>query len=298
MRNANVIIFGAGGQVGKALTRAASDYGFHPIALGSADADITDPARLAELAKEFPLAPVINAAAYTAVDKAETEVDAAFAINAVAPATIAALFADRPIIHYSTDYVFSGEGETPFSPEDETAPLGVYGLSKRVGELAILKAPQGFVLRTAWVYGTDGNNFLKTMIRVGRQRGALNVVDDQHGTPTHADDIAQASFALLAAHRAGATEAMPGLYHLTGNGQTTWHGFAAEIFVALEKQTGEAIGLTAIPSTAYPTPAKRPAFSVLDCSKIDNVPGVERPQWETRVAATVKAVLDAEKASS
>ncbi len=293
----DVIILGAGGQVGQALTTLAPAAGFAPLGFGSAEVDITSLGALKQLISDHPGTPIINAAAYTAVDKAEAEVERAFLVNATAPTWLAALAGhDRPLIHYSTDYVFSGKGETPFSTEADTAPLGVYGLSKRVGETAVLAASRGTVLRTAWVYGATGNNFLKTMVRVGRDRGALNVVDDQIGTPTHADDIARATLTLLSQQLSGQGAAAPGLYHLTAAGQTSWYGFAAEIFKALEQQTGTKVDLTPIPTSEYPTPAKRPGFSVLDCNKIDRIEGVSRPDWATPVADTVAAILKSEKA--
>ncbi|MEM9421339.1 MAG: dTDP-4-dehydrorhamnose reductase [Pseudomonadota bacterium] len=293
----NVIVLGAGGQVGRALTALAPKYGFTPLSFGSAEVDITDLSAVKRLYADHPGVPVINAAAYTAVDKAEEDAERAFAVNATAPAWLAALAGDdRPLLHFSTDYVFSGEGETPFSVGAPTAPLGVYGLSKRVGEQAVLMAPKGTVLRTAWVYSATGGNFLKTMLRVGQERGALKVVADQIGTPTHADDIASTTLTLLAGQLAGSEAAAPGLYHLTAKGQTSWHGFASEIFKCLEVQTGTKVELDAIPSTAYPTPAKRPGFSVLDCGKIDKVDGVMRPNWAEPVDKTVATVLQKEKA--
>ena len=258
------------------------------------DGDVTDPSAVRRALEEHPTAAVINASAYTAVDKAQSEVDTAFAVNASGPATLAALSGDRPLIHFSTDYVFNGEASAPYREDDETDPLGVYGLSKRVGERAVLAAG-GTVIRTAWVYAGHGSNFLKTMIRVGRDRGALRVVKDQHGTPTSAMDIAEAALTLL--QKQIENKADHGLFHYTAKGATTWHGFAAEIFAALKAETGEEVSLEAIPSSEYPTPAKRPAYSVLDCSKIESA-GIKRPDWHTRVAPTVAAVLAAEREAS
>lgn len=294
---AHLIILGANGQVGQALTKLAPGAGFDPLCFGSADVNLADLSALATLAADHPGVPVINAAAYTAVDKAETDPETAYAVNGVGPAWLGALFGqDRPLIHFSTDYVFAGTGETAFAETDPTAPLGVYGLSKRMGEMGVLAAPHGTVIRTAWVYGETGNNFLKTMLRVGQARGALSVVDDQIGTPTHADDIAAGALALLARQQAG--DADTGLYHLTAQGQTSWHGFAAAIFEALQDQTGVQVGLTAIPTSAYPTPAQRPSFSVLNCSRIDAATSIERPHWKDRIAATVADVLAQEKEAS
>ncbi len=287
--SAPVLIFGAGGQVGQALLAHAAAAGFEAKGFSSREADVTDLNCLRGIAKSYPDAAVINAGAYTAVDKAEEDRERAFAVNATGPAFLAAAFGDRPIIHYSTDYVFPGDGKTPYQEDDETRPLGVYGLSKRVGEMALLNAPRASVIRTAWVYSETGHNFLKTMVRVGRERGALRVVDDQRGTPTHASDIAAASFSLLDAMSRDPGAA--GMYHYTASGETTWFGFAKAIFAALAEQTGTDVTVEPINSAEYPTPAARPAYSVLDGHKIESVLGLKRPAWESRVAATVAAVL-------
>lgn len=287
-----LLIFGAGGQVGKALCSWCEAAGRPYVAFGRAEGDVTSLDGLTEIAKQYPDGPVINASAYTAVDQAEADPESAFAVNAVGASFLAALFGDRPLIHFSTDYVFDGTARSPYRPDEPTAPLGVYGLSKRVGERAILAAANGTVLRTAWVYSADGGNFLKTMVRVGRERGALNVVNDQYGTPTHAKTIADATFALLDAQIAGKNSAEPGLYHLTSRGETTWHGFAREIFAALRERTGQDVSVHPISTDEYPTPAKRPAYSVLDCSKIDQVEDILRPDWRDLVAETVAAVLE------
>lgn len=288
------IVLGAHGQVGHALTRLLRAQGHAVAAYGSTEANLRDLESVRQVLEESPDAPVINAAAYTAVDAAEEHAEAAYAVNAIGPAWLAALCAsDRPLIHFSTDYVFPGDGDTPYREDDATGPMGVYGQSKRLGELAVLSHPRGTVIRTAWVYSATGKNFLKTMLRVRRQRGALRVVDDQRGTPTHADDIAHGTIALLHEQLAGHAKAASGLYHLTAKGETTWHGFASEIFAALEKQTGERVALEAISTAEYPTPAARPAYSVLDCAKIDAVDGVVRPEWSRPVHDTVAKVLAA-----
>ena len=284
-----LLITGARGQVGHALTGLAEKHGFEAVALSSADLDITDEAAVKAAAERHEPAAVVNAAAYTAVDKAEDDEARARAVNAEGPANLAGAFPGLPLLHFSTDYVFDGEKSDPYEETDATAPLGVYGRTKLDGEQAVLNAG-GTVMRTAWVYSAHGANFLKTMLRVGRERGALSVVDDQHGTPTHASDIAEAALTLLRKQTdEGAGTA--GLYHYTAAGQTTWHGFAEAIFAALEDQTGETVGLTAIPSTDYPTPAKRPQHSVLSGDKIERAFGVTRPDWRAPVAGTVKAVL-------
>lgn len=281
-----VIIFGSGGQVGQALINAAPRFGMAPIAFTSSTGNLTNRSQLKQILDDHPEVPVINAAAYTGVDSAEEDRDTAFAINATGPAWIAELAGrDREVFHYSTDYVFDGTADQPYTVDHPTHPLGVYGASKLEGEAAILMHPKGTVIRTAWVYSATGKNFLKTMLRVGRERGALNVVEDQLGTPTHATDIAEATYTLLKAN------ATPGLYHYTADGHTSWYGFAAKIFDALKVETGAEVALTAIPSTAYPTPAARPAYSVLEGSKIAQIKGIIRPHWTDRIPETVSAVL-------
>jgi len=287
-----LLIFGARGQVGKALVSGCEAANRPFVALDRSEGDVTSPGQLADIAARFPNSPVINASAYTAVDKAETDAETAFAVNAVGPSFLAAIFGHRPLIHFSTDYVFDGTASAPYHPDQPTAPLGVYGLSKRVGEAAILAAPHGTVLRTAWVYSADGGNFLKTMVRVGRERGTLKVVNDQHGTPTHAQTIAEVTLSFLDAQMAGAKSAGPGVYHLTARGETTWYGFAQKIFAELETRTGQKVTVEPISTDQYPTPAQRPAYSVLDCQKIDQIAGISRPDWRDPVAATVAAVLE------
>lgn len=289
-----LIILGAAGQVGSALAQLAPAAGFAPIALGSAALDLRDAGALRALAAQYPAAPLINAAAYTAVDAAEVEREAAFAVNATAPAQLALLFGwDRPLIHYSTDYVFDGSATEPYTEDSPTAPLGVYGLSKRIGERAVLGSPFGTVIRTAWVYADGGKNFLRTMLRVGRERGAVRVVADQIGTPTHAADIAAATLALLRAQESG--NAGAGIYHYVANGTGSWYDFASEIFTALAERTGITVGVTPIGTADYPTPAQRPAYSVLATTRIASVPGVVTPPWRARVRATVANIIEQER---
>lgn len=283
-----LLITGAGGQVGRALTSLASKHGFKALPMKSGDLDITDAEAVARAAGAHAPAAVVNAAAYTGVDKAETDEDRAHVVNAHGPANLAEAFA-VPLLHYSTDYVFDGQGERPYAEDDPTNPLGVYGRTKLAGEKAVVGAG-GTVMRTAWVYDETGPNFLRTMLRVGRERGSLSVVDDQRGTPTHASDIAEASLRILRAQvdDAGAPR---GLYHYTASGQTTWAGFAEAIFDALAEQTGERVGVTRIESNQYPTPAARPAYSVLSGDKIEKDFGVTRPDWRAPVAGTVEQAL-------
>jgi dTDP-4-dehydrorhamnose reductase len=213
---------------------------------------------------------VINAAAYTAVDRAESEQDLAFAINRDGARILAEACATigLPFIHVSTDYVFDGTKRSPYVETDPVAPVSVYGQSKEAGERAVFEfCPHAMVFRTSWVFGIEGANFVKTMLRLGRERPLLRVVNDQFGCPTFADDLAHALISAAARYE-------PGLYHLAGTGHTTWYGFAREIFAGHTTPDVEPI------TTAdYPTPAKRPANSVLDCTKARTVLGVELPHW-------------------
>ena len=285
-----LLVTGAGGQVGRALTKLAERHGFEAVALRSSDLDITDRAAVERAAKTHVPAAVVNAAAYTKVDAAEENESAARAVNVRGPRHLAHAFEGVPLLHYSTDYVFDGTGDRPYAETDDTNPLGVYGRTKAEGECEVLGAG-GSVMRTAWVYDETGPNFLRTMLRVGRERGALKVVDDQRGTPTHAADIAEASLIMLRKLVDG--EGTSGLYHYTASGETTWYGFARAIFDALEAETGERVTLTPIPTAEYPTPAARPAYSVLDGAKIEDAFGVTRPDWRAPVPGTVREALSA-----
>ncbi|HIE0126371.1 TPA: dTDP-4-dehydrorhamnose reductase [Stenotrophomonas maltophilia] len=284
-----VLVFGGNGQVGQELLRALAPLG--PVVAttrsgqlpdGSACevADFAQPDSLPALLDRVQPSVVVNAAAYTAVDRAEQDVDAAFAANAQAPGVIARWCAAHgvPFVHYSTDYVFDGQGSAPYREDEPTAPLGVYGTSKRDGEDAVRAAGgRHLIFRTAWVYASHGANFLRTMLRVGAERDALRVVADQIGTPTPAALIADVTAQAL--QHPGQ---LSGTWHLTAGGQTSWHGFAEAIF-AEALATGvlaKVPTVEAIPSSEYPTPAKRPAWSVLDNRKLQQDFGIVLPIWQ------------------
>ncbi|MFZ4216148.1 dTDP-4-dehydrorhamnose reductase, partial [Pantoea endophytica] len=243
-------------------------------------ADFGQPESLTALLDRLQPSIVVNAAAYTAVDRAEQEVDAAFAANAQAPGMIARWCAAHgvPFVHYSTDYVFDGQGSAPYREDEPTAPLGVYGTSKRDGEEAVRAAGgRHLIFRTAWVYASHGANFLRTMLRVGAERDVLRVVADQIGTPTPAALIADVTAQAL--QHPGR---LSGTWHLTASGQTSWHGFAEAIF-ADALATGALVKVPtveAISSSGYPTPAKRPAWSVLDNRKLQQDFGIVLPAWQ------------------
>lgn len=284
-----VLVFGGNGQVGQELLRALAPLGkviattrSGQLPDGSACemADFGQPDSLPTLLDRLQPSVVVNAAAYTAVDRAEQEVDAAFAANAQAPGVIARWCAAHgvPLVHYSTDYVFDGQGRAPYREDEPTAPLGVYGTSKRDGEDAVrLAGGRHLIFRTAWVYASHGANFLRTMLRVGSEREQLRVVADQIGTPTPAALIADVTAQAL--QHPGH---LSGTWHLTASGQTSWHGFAEAIFAeALAAGVlAKVPAVEAIPSSEYPTPAKRPAWSVLDNRKLQQDFNIVLPAWQ------------------
>jgi len=284
-----VLLFGGNGQLGQELRRALAPLGEVVVTTRSGTlpdgtacetADFNAPASLTALLDRVRPDVVVNAAAYTAVDRAEDDRDAAWRANAEAPGVIArwCAAAGVPLVHYSTDYVFDGQGSRPYREEDATAPLGAYGGSKLDGEQAIRAAGgRHLIFRTAWVYASHSANFLRTMLRVGAERDVLRVVADQVGTPTPAALIADVTAQALQ-HPGG----LSGTWHLTANGETSWHGFAEAIFaeaVAAGK-LARAPKVEAITTAEYPTPAKRPAYSRLDVSKLESDFGIVLPGWQ------------------
>lgn len=277
-----ILIIGQHGQVSQALQKTLADLG-ELIVLGRDKLDLSD--HLADYDQIQDLKPdlIINAAAYTAVDQAETEQKAALSINAIAAGMLAdqALELGIPLIHYSTDYVFDGSKSTPWDEQDIPAPLGVYGASKWAGEQAIeYVGGQFLILRTSWVYSTTGRNFLLTMQRLLQERDELNVVADQIGAPTWAGTIAQSTRQLIERWRDGQPGAW-GTYHLTASGETSWFGFAEAIGEQLVKQGKQCAKLNSIPSSAYPTPAARPLNSRLNCSLLQREWGVQQTGWHS-----------------
>jgi len=286
-----VLITGAGGQVGREIL-ALSLERVQAEGRTRGQLDITDPRAVRRAVAEVDA--VVNCAAYTAVDQAEEDGAAAFAVNATAPGLIAEATADRdiPLIHISTDYVFDGSKRGPYTEDDPVAPLGVYGASKEAGEQAVRTAnPNHLILRTAWVYAAHGRNFVRTMLRVGAERDQLKVVDDQHGTPTAAADIAAAIGHLLIRIERG--QADWGTYHLTARGSASWYDFARAIFERAAPTTGRRPAIRPIPTSDYPTPAKRPANSVLDCARIDRVWSPPRRPWQDGMAEVVDRLVAA-----
>lgn len=274
------LIFGQTGQVARELARQVPG-GVTAIQLGRAEADLSDPAVCAAAVHAAAPDVVLNAAAYTAVDKAEDEEALATVINGTAPGAMAAACAALgvPFLHISTDYVFAGGGTTAWLPGDPTEPQNAYGRSKLAGETAI-RAAGGVhaILRTSWVFSSHGANFVKTMTRLGESRDALSVVADQIGGPTPAADIAATLWA-MAQVLPGKPEAR-GTYHFSGAPDVSWADFATEVFA----QTGQDVTVTGIPSVDYPTPASRPANSRMDCGSLYATFGIARPDWRQGLA--------------
>ena len=290
MTRPRILLTGGTGQVGWELARALAPLG-RVVAPGRAGLDLADADGVRRAFRDSAPALVVNAAAHTAVDRAEGEPELARALNAVAPGVLAeeAARAGVPIVHFSTDYVFDGSGSAPYTEVDATAPLGVYGRTKLEGERAVAAAGGAhLVLRTSWVYGTRGHNFLRTMLRLARERDELRVVADQVGAPTWSRMLAEATAAILAPFRAGNGWEIPrevsGVYHLAARGSTSWHGFAEAILAADPARAEQrARRVVPIASEEYPTPAPRPRYSVLNSERAERVFGVALPDWREQL---------------
>lgn len=277
-----VLVTGAKGQVGSEIVKAVP-AGFTVIGLGSNELDITNQQQVTAVIAQYKPDLIINAAAYTAVDKAESDSDNAYAVNqqAVAWLAQAAKQADIPLFHISTDYVFDGESTTPYKETDPVNPQSVYGMSKLAGE-QVLAATHNkhIILRTSWVFGAEGNNFVKTMLRLGKERDELSVVADQYGCPTSAASIADVLWKLAELYKQKAS--LPwGIYHFSNSPACTWHGFAVEIFKQAKEKglIDKEPKVNAITTAEYPTPAKRPVWSVLSYDKLEALLSEKVPKW-------------------
>lgn len=277
-----ILIIGQNGQVARALHKRLAGRGDLTV-LGSGQLDLTHADRIRAPIEAARPSLIINAAAHTAVDLAQNEPERAFAINAIAPGILAETAADLgvPLVHYSTDYVFDGQKAGAYTEDDVPRPLGVYGRSKLAGEEAVRQvAGPHLILRTSWVYSTDGRNFLLTMQRLLQEKPHLRVVADQIGAPTWAATIADSTAQLIDRWQAGQAGAW-GTYHLTAQGETSWFGFAQAIAESLTEQRKPCATLEPIPSSAYPTPAARPLNSRLDCTRLLREWGVSQPNWRS-----------------
>lgn len=292
-----VLITGAQGQVGQALRDSApSDWQIQ--GLGSAELDISDAQQVLECVSALQPQLIINAAAYTAVDKAESDSERAYAVNQLGAENLAkaAQQSNCPLLHISTDYVFNGEHSQPYTEQDSPAPNSVYGHSKWLGEQAIsAHCSQYIILRTSWVFGLHGNNFVKTMLRLGQERQTLSIVSDQVGGPTSANSIAQALWQ-IAQQYSNNNQCVWGTYHFSGAASCTWYDFAVEIFAQAEalQLIVQSPALTPINTASYPTPAQRPAYSVLDNHKIQQQFGIAQSNWKSELQQMLVALKDAQ----
>lgn len=285
----NLLVTGANGQVGWELTRRAAEEGISVAGLTRSELDITDNKAVDQAFERLKPSMVVNAAAYTAVDKAEQEPDLAFAINRDGPAHLATACKRHgiPLIHISTDYVFDGEKASLYTEGDPVKPLGVYGQSKLEGEEAVRRTLDShIIIRTSWVFGSHGHNFVKTVLRLAKNGGPLRIVADQHGTPTSAQSIANCILHLV--KNCEDTDMNWGTYHFSGTPHTTWHGFATEI-VAQASQLGliDPVTVNPITTAEFPTPARRPKNTRLDTSNIESA-GCSIPDWREDLHRVLK----------
>jgi dTDP-4-dehydrorhamnose reductase len=281
MQKQFILVAGKSGQLARALGKAAGERRVPFITVGRPELDLEYASSITPVVEALRPGLIVNSAAYTSVDRAESEPARAFAVNRDGAARLAAAAAKigAAYVHVSTDCVFDGSKLAPYREDDATAPLCVYGRSKLEGEEAVQAAyPAALVLRTSWVYSPLGNNFVRTMLRMAQIRDRVQVVDDQHGAPTAAIDLARAILDIAAQISEGNIR-KAGVYHLTAGGETTWHGFAQAIFAGWAERGRRVPTLAAISTAEYPTPARRPANSRLDCSRIEREFGIKLPHW-------------------
>lgn len=302
----NIFITGGNGQVGFELQRQFDPFGTI-LAPTRQELDLTNAEAVNVYLEKHQPGLILNAAAYTAVDKAESEPEQAKRLNAKLPAQLAdyAAMQGIPLVHYSTDYVYPGNGEKPWQEDSLTGPLSIYGQTKLEGDDAVVSSgAKHLIFRTSWVYAARGNNFMKTMLRLGREREALNIVSDQIGAPTPARLIAQITALACTNHHSPSTthhslftiNIPQGIYHLAPRGETSWHGFASEIFKTA-RGLGEELaiapeGVAGISTAEYPTPAKRPLNSRMALSKLENSLGITMPTWQSQLGLTLREYLD------
>lgn len=284
-----ILVTGSNGQLGWELAQLASLFPQFDFSFLDRNAlDLSKPSEIESILNLFNPDAIINTAAYTAVDKAEQETQIAHTINAEAVATFARITkaSNIPFISFSTDYVFKGDASTPYLPETKIDPVNYYGQTKADGEAMAMAANENtIIIRTSWVFSSHGNNFVKTMMRLMKDKDALNIVSDQIGRPTYAKDLAMATIQILLALNKG--KSIKGLYHYANTGETTWFGFAQKI----KALAGLECTLTPIHSDQFPTPAKRPHYSVLDTNKIERELGIVIPHWETALKQCIDQLL-------
>jgi len=277
-----ILVTGSNGQLGYEIIKKGARHGFDIVALDKNRLDITNKTDIIEAVSENDIFLIVNAAAYTNVDKAESEQEHAFAVNCDAVSNIAKVCSDKNIalIHISTDYVFDGNKDKPYKESDRTNPLGIYGESKRKGEEKIrIFLEKHIILRTAWLYGLNGTNFVKTMLNLGREKSSLKVVNDQFGCPTYAADLADAIY-IIADHIKNQKKNLWGTYHFCGLGITSWYDFAKKIFeIAAQYEIFNMQSIEPVCSSQYLTKAKRPLNSAFDCSLIFNHFGIKQEPW-------------------
>lgn len=289
-----ILVIGKNGQVAQALIERAGIRGLPLLGLGRDVCDLKSITDLPPQADAFQPDVMINAAAYTSVDKAESDAEAAHAINTLGAGRLAEAASKRgiPLMHISTDYVYDGTKPSPYIESDPVAPLGVYGASKLAGELAVRAAhSQALIFRTAWVYSPFGGNFVKTMLRLAGERDQIGVVDDQIGNPTSALDIAEALLDIAMTMTHDDQRSRAGIWHLTCSGEASWYDFARAIFEVSARLGGPSIPVTAIPTSAYPTPTARPANSRLDCGKLAADFGLRLPHWRDSLVTVVERLV-------
>ena len=296
-----ILLTGANGQVGWELSNRSGQQGFEVLALDRSDLDITDPVSVKREVNRTGVSLVVNAAGYTAVDEAESEPELAFAANRDGPAHLASACekVGIPLVHISTDYVFDGQKQESYLVTDPVSPVGVYGKSKAAGEGAVReRLPEHVILRTSWVYGVRGHNFVKTMLRLGQEREVVQVVADQYGCPTYAADLAE-TILRVAAQVLEGRQVHWGTYHYCGKGVTSWYGFAEEIFrLASEYESLKVKRVEPISTAEYPTPAQRPVNSILDCSVLEKTFGIHPQPWAESLARMLDVLFSAENSKT
>lgn len=289
-----VLVIGSNGQLGWELMNQSGKWGFDASGYDLPEFDITDPEAARLLLGENDFSAVVNAAAYTAVDQAEENRELAFAVNCSGAANLARACVEAavPLVHLSTDYVFDGRSNRPYLETDPVSPLGVYGRSKVAGEREVQRIlPDHIIVRTAWLFGLHGENFVKTMLRLRREKDEIRVVADQHGSPTFAADLADALLQMVSLLQEKPGPVW-GVYHYCGEGITSWYEFAAEIFRLAGLYDTFPVRLIPIPTEEFPTLAQRPAYSVLDCTRVKSSFGVHTRPWRKSLAEMVRQLHD------